>query len=117
MKTKNILRFIIIMVVAGLFLSSQVFASTPANECASTIWQKFQGKICYPEFAYKRAIQGEVTVIFTVSKKGEIIVKDVRSTDTELGIYIRDVISTVSCPELDNAGIYDFKVVFRFKLI
>ncbi len=117
MKTKNILRFFLIMVVTGLFLSPPVFAGTPASECAATIWQKFQGKISYPDFAYKQAIQGEVTVIFTISDNGYIIVKDIRSTDTELGKYVRDVISRVQCPELDNAGIYDFKVVFNFKLI
>jgi hypothetical protein len=117
MKTNNILGFFLIIVVTGLFLSPPVFASTPASECASTIWQKFQGMIRYPEFAYKQAIQGEVTVIFTVSDKGAIIVKDIRSNDTELGKYIRNVISTVSCPELENAGIYDFKVTFHFKLI
>lgn len=117
MKTKNILRFFLIMVVASLFLSPPVFASTPASECATTIWQKFQGKIRYPEFAYKRAIQGEVTVIFTVSENGNIIVKDIRSTDTELGRYIKEAISDVRCPELENANIYDFKVTFNFKLI
>jgi len=117
MKTKNILRFFLIMTVAGMFLSPAVFASTPASECATSIWQKFQGKVRYPESAYKQAIQGEVTVIFTVSDDGKIIVKDIRSTDSELGKYIRDVMSTVQCPELDNAGIYDFKVIFHFKLI
>jgi hypothetical protein len=117
MKTNNIYRFFLIIVITWLFLSQPVLASTPPNECATTIWQKFQGKIRYPEFAYKQAIQGEVTVIFSVSDDGKIIIKDIRSTDTELGKYIRDVISTIQCPELDNAGIYDFKVIFHFKLI
>ena len=117
MKTKNILRTFLILTITGLFLSSPVIASTPPSECAATLWQKFQGKIRYPEFAHKKAIQGEVTVLFTVSENGNILVKDIRSTDTELAQYIRDVISTVQCPELDNAGIYDFKVKFNFKLI
>jgi|WetSurMetagenome_2_1015567.scaffolds.fasta_scaffold102448_1 hypothetical protein len=117
MSAKNILRYFLILVSAGLLLSEPVFASTPASECASTIWQKFQGKIRYPEFAHKQAIQGEVVVLFTVSDDGKIIVKDIRATDTELGKYIRNLISTVFCPELDNAGIYDFKVIFHFKLI
>lgn len=117
MKTKNILRLFLIVIVSGLFLSSPVIASTPASECAATLWQKFQGKIRYPEFAHKQAIQGEVTVLFTVSDDGSIVVKDIRSTDTKLAQYIRDVMSTVQCPELENAGIYDFKVKFNFKLI
>jgi TonB family protein len=117
MKTKNILRLFLILIISGMFLSSPVIAGTPASECASTLWQKFQGTIRYPEFAYKQAIQGEVTVLFTVSENGKIIVKDIRSTDTELAEYIREVISRVQCPELANAGIYDFKVKFNFKLI
>ena len=117
MKTKNIHRFVLFMSITGLFLSPHMHASTPPSECATTIWQKFQGKISYPESVYKQSIQGDVTVIFTVSDDGKIIIKDIRSTDAELGKYIRDVMSTVQCPELDNAGIYDFKVTFHFKLI
>ncbi len=117
MKTKNILIFFLIIAINGLFLFQPVIASTPPSECATTIWQKFQGKIRYPEFAYKQAIQGDVTVVFTVSDDGKIIIKDIRSTDTKLGKYIRDVMTTVQCPELENAGIYDFKVIFHFKLI
>jgi hypothetical protein len=117
MKTISILRFFLVMSVAGLFLFQPVFASTPANDCATTLWKKFQGKIRYPEFAHKLAIQGEVTVVFTVADDGAIIVKDIRSSDSELGKYIKEVISTVKCPELEDAGIYDFKVSFHFKLI
>lgn len=117
MKTNSIHRFFLIMSITGLFLSQHVHASTPASVCATTIWQKFQGKINYPEFAYKQSIQGDVTVIFTVSDDGKIIIKDIRSTDAELGKYIRNVMSTVQCPELDDAGVYDFKVIFHFKLI
>jgi hypothetical protein len=94
-----------------------VVASTPASECASMIWQKFKGKISYPEYAYKQAIQGDVTVIFTLSDNGKIIVKDIRATDIDLAKYIKDVISTVQCPELDNSNVYEFKVIFHFKLI
>jgi hypothetical protein len=117
MKIKNILQLFLILVITGLFLSPPVFASTPASECATTIWQKFRGTIRYPEFASKRAIQGEVTVIFTVSENGNIIVKDIRATDTELARYVREMITTVQCPELENASVYDFKVIFNFKLI
>jgi hypothetical protein len=117
MKTKNIIRFTLILVFAIVLKSGIIFASTPASECANTLWQKFQGKISYPEFAYKQAIQGDVVVIFTVSKEGWVVVKDIRATDAELGKYVRNIISTMQAPELDNAGIYDFKVVFHFKLI
>ncbi len=100
-----------------IFMSRFAIAATPPSECASTLYQKFQGKLRYPEFEYNQAIQGEVTVIFTVSDNGTILVKDIRSTDSGLAKYIRDFMSTIKCPELDNAGIYDFKVTFHFKLI
>ena len=93
------------------------FASTPASECLNTLNQKFQGRFSYLEQAYKQAIQGDVIVIFSVSDEGKIIIKDIRSTDAELGKYIREVMSTVQCPELNNASIYDFKIIFHFKLI
>jgi len=117
MKTTNIFRYFLVPLVFCFILTGSVLASTPASECASTLNQKLQGVIRYPEFATKQAIQGEVTVLFTVSDDGKIIVKDIRSTDYELGKYIRKVISRVTCPELDNAGVYDFKVIFHFKLI
>jgi hypothetical protein len=117
METINIKRYTLILLFAMVFKSVIVAASTPASECANTLWQKFQEKISYPEFAYKQAIQGDVVVIFTVSNDGRIIVKDIRATDVELGKYVRKVISTLQAPELDNADIYDFKVIFHFKLI
>lgn len=117
MKTKHIIRPFLILIIAGVFISTGVIASTPASECAATLQQKFKGQIRYPEFAQKQSIQGEVTVLFTVSENGDIIVKDIRSTDVDLANYVRDVISTVRVPELDNAGVYDFKVKFNFKLI
>jgi TonB family protein len=117
MKTKRSFRFILISAATAFFFSYQAYAGTPANECASRIWQKFQSGIKYPEFAHKQAIQGEVIVVFTVSDDGKIIVKDVRSTDTELGKYVRSAMSEVKCPELQDAGVYDFKVKFHFRLI
>ncbi|MCX6246971.1 MAG: energy transducer TonB [Bacteroidetes bacterium] len=117
MKTKGILRFFLVVSVAGLFMFQPVLASTPANDCATALWKKFQSTIKYPEFAHEHAIQGEVTVLFTVSEDGEIVVKDVRANDADLAKYIREVITTVKCPELDNAEIYDFKVHFHFRLI
>ena len=109
--------------IGGVLISNPVFsgqpasASTPASECASTLNYKFQGNIKYPEFAQKQALQGDVTVLFTVSDNGKIIIKDIRTTDVELAQYVRRMLSTVNCPELDNAGVYDFKIIFHFKLI
>jgi hypothetical protein len=117
MKTKSMSRFTLILAFSMVFMSEFVVASTPASECAATIWQKFKEKVSYPEYAYKQAVQGDVTVIFTVSDEGKIIVKDIRATDIDLANYIKEVISTVYCPELDNASVYEFKVVFHFKLI
>ncbi len=117
MKTKNRFWFTLIILFAVLVLSGNAFASTPASVCASTLNQKFEGKFSYPENAYKQAIQGDVIVIFSVSDEGRIIIKDVRANDAELAKYVREVMSTVQCPELNDANIYDFKVVFHFKLI
>ncbi|MGA3015072.1 MAG: energy transducer TonB [Bacteroidales bacterium] len=121
MKLKGNFKHILLTLAAVFFISFFSFAgapaSTPASECAATLWQKFQGKIKYPEYAYKQSIQGDVTVIFTVADDGKIIVKDIRATDEDLGKYVREVISKVQCPELDNASVYDFKVIFHFKLI
>ena len=117
MKTTFKQRLYLLLIFSLLMISRTVLASTPASECASTLTQKFQGKIVYPETAQKQAIQGDVTVIFTVSDDGKIIVKDIRATDTELLKYIQDALTRVQVPELDNASIYDFKVIFHFKLV
>jgi Gram-negative bacterial TonB protein C-terminal len=121
METKGIFRITLLTGVVLLFISLFSFAeapaSTPASECAATIWQKFQGNIKYPDYAYKQSIQGDVIVIFTVADDGKIIVKDIRATDEDLGKYVREVMTRMQCPELDNASVYDFKVIFHFKLI
>jgi hypothetical protein len=121
MEAKGLFKKTLLTGVAILFISLISFAeapaSTPASECASTIWQKFQGKVKYPDYAYKQSIQGDVIVIFTVADDGKIIVKDIRATDEDLGKYVREVMTGMKCPELDNASVYDFKVIFHFKLI
>ena len=117
MKTTFKQRFYAFIIVSVLLMSRTVIASTPASECANTLTQKFQGKITYPDTEKKQAIQGDVTVVFTVSDDGKIIIKDIRSTDAELGKYVMDAMAKVQAPELDNASIYDFKVIFHFKLI
>ena len=121
MKTKGIFKISLLTGVVLLFSSLVSFAeapaSTPASECAATLWQKFQGKVKYPDYAYKQSIQGDVTVIFTVADDGKIIVKDIRATDEDLGKYIREVMTRMQCPQLDKASVYDFKVIFHFKLI
>ena len=121
MKSKGNFKLIFLTLAAIFFISFFSFAgapaSTPASECAATLWQKFQGKVKYPEYAYKQSIQGDVIVIFTVGDDGKIIVKDIRATDENLGKYIREVMTRMQAPELDDASVYDFKVVFHFKLI
>jgi hypothetical protein len=123
MNTLKFLRVIMIVALGGVLISNPGFsrqpasASTPASECASTLSNKFERNIKYPSFAQKQALQGDVTVLFTVSYDGKIIIKDVRTTDVELAQYVRGMMSTVNCPELDNAGVYDFKIIFHFKLI
>lgn len=117
MKTTKFLRIILISAISVLLLSFTSIASTPAEECAEKMWQKFQNDIRYPEFAQKQALQGEVIVLYMISDEGTIVVKDLRSTDVELGKYVRETISNISCPELKNARGYDFKVKFHFRLI
>jgi outer membrane biosynthesis protein TonB len=117
MKTRNIFRILMVVIILSSFLSQPAVASTPASVCAATIWQKFQNKIKYPEKAVKKDVEGDVTVIFTVADNGNIVIKFIRSTDRELISYIKNILSSVQVPELDNASIYDFKVVFHFKLI
>jgi hypothetical protein len=117
MKTLSIVRLILVMTITGLFMFQPVFASTPAQDCATTLWNKFQGQVKYPEFAHKQALEGEVTILFTVSNEGDVVVKDLVATDALLAQYIRQVVSSLKCPELQNASVYDFKVKFHFKLI
>jgi outer membrane biosynthesis protein TonB len=112
MKTVSFLRFFLVMSVTGLFLFQPVFAGVAGNNCATTLWKNFQGNINYPEFAHKQALQGEVTVVFNVSNDGGIVIRDVRSTDSERVKYIRQVIESVKCPELENATEFDFKLNF-----
>ena len=117
MKKTKVFRIILISAISVLLLSFNSFASTPAEECAKKMWQKFQNDVKYPEFAQKLVLQGEVIVLYTISEEGRIVVRDIRSTDVELGKYVRETLSKISCPELKNASGYDFKVKFHFRLI
>jgi hypothetical protein len=117
MKAKVKLGLVLIIALLTFFLTSNTSAALPASECATKIWKKFQSDIKYPEFAQKMALQGEVTIVFSISDEGGIIVKDVRATDSDLGNYIRSTVAGVKCPELKEAGAYEFKVKFHFRLI
>jgi TonB family protein len=117
MKTKSISRFILALTVAGLLLAHPLMANTPVQECASRLVNKLQTQVKYPKFALKQAIEGEVSVVFSVNDEGSVIVKDIVASNSELGTYVRDAVANLNCEELKNAGDYDFRVKFHFKLI
>ncbi|MCX6243446.1 MAG: hypothetical protein NTU98_01970 [Bacteroidetes bacterium] len=117
MKTTKSIRILLISTISVLLLSFTSFASTPAEECAKKMWQKFQNDVKYPEFAQKLALQGEVIVLYMISEEGRIVVKDIRSTDVDLANYVRKTLTEITCPELKTARGYDFKVKFHFRLI
>jgi len=117
MKTNKIFSLLFALAVSAIFLSMPVMASTPVAECAATIWTRIQNDVKYPDPALTQEVEGSVTVIFTVSDEGKVIIKNIFGTDQALITYVRNKMTSKEYPELVNASVYDFRVKFTFKLL
>ena len=113
-------RVVFIMVV--FFLMVNCFTGTlsgiagePSNSCIDQLRQKLIENITYPKYARKEAIQGDVTLIFTVTDE-KIVVKNVFADDVFLGTYIKEQACSVQCTDFKQIRGKEFKIKIRFAL-
>lgn len=117
MKTKTITcGILVLLMVAFAFLSSTA-ASNPAQNCAEKMWNKLSESVKYPDFAVKEKIEGQVTVVFTITETGHISIKDVVTDEPRLAAFIKEELAGLECSEMLKAAGIEFKVRFRFHFI
>ena len=117
MKTRNIIKILLGIALIALVFTMNGMAKNPDKACADKIWQKLTETVKYPEFAAKRGIEGEVTIIFAIVEPGVLQIKDVITTNEELAEFVKNTVSSIKCQEMLKSAGNDFKVKFRFKLI
>ena len=108
---------IIVILLVVFSASAADAAMNPEKTCAEKMWKKLSDQIKYPDFALKMAIQGQVTLIFTVSEKGFIQIKNVLTDEPELAEFVKKELSDLQCEEMIKVAGEYFKVKFHFRLI
>lgn len=103
------------MVVFSAFAGNA--ANSPEQACAEKMWKKLSEQVKYPDFAVKKAIQGQVTIIFTVSEKGFMQIKNVVTDEPELAEFVKKELTNLKCEEMIKVAGQYFKVRFHFHLI
>lgn len=109
MKTK-ILSLVTLILLVGF---SSVFAGKPASE---SIYERFKS-IPYPEQAVKHSIEGTVDVIFILNDDGEVVIKSISSSNSELKELVKKQLEEINCSGIQCRYNEHFKVRFDFKLI
>lgn len=107
MKTKSLI--LIFFLMAGL----STFAGKPASV---SIHEKLIQSVVYPTIAVNAGIEGTVDVTFIVNDEGDIVIKNINSTNQELEKYVRAKIATVKCDDINCGYNEHFNVKFIFKL-
>lgn len=115
MKNASLIAAIFFLLITGLIGQNPVTAGEPANSCMDQLRQKIVENLKYPEYAHKTAIQGEVTLIFSISDE-KIIVKNISASDVYLGTYVREQVSGIRCSDFTQIKGKDYRIKIRFTL-
>ena len=116
MKRAKVKKALLTLVIAGFIGFTSSFAGDPANSCIDQLRQKLIETVKYPGFAKKEAVQGDVTIIFSLINE-RINVKYITATNPELGKYTKEIVSGIQCKNLTKFSNKDFKVKIHFILI
>ena len=117
MKAKRIVKRIIGILLVVFIASAINAANSPEKSCAEKMHKKLSEQIKYPGYAVKRALQGQVTMIFTVSEKGFLQIKNVTTDEPELAEFVKKELANMHCEEMIKVSGQDFKVRFHFRLL
>jgi hypothetical protein len=117
MKTKMIGKAIIVMLMVVFSALSTSGANNPETTCAEKMWKKMSEQVKYPGFAVRDRLEGQVTIIYTVTEQGKILIKRVITDESRLAEYVRLTLSGLQCEEMIKVAGKDFKVQFHFRLI
>jgi outer membrane biosynthesis protein TonB len=116
MKGISILRTMVIILIVSLIAAGQGFAGNTAKPNEKKVRDVLKESVKYPQHLVKSGATGKVEVIFTISEKGEIVVKNLKSTNPDLEAYVREQLENTCCKELKTNFNQHFKVTFSFNI-
>ncbi len=111
MKTRKVIRIIILTLVIGSLSILSTYASGPAAVTAKNIREKIVNQIFNKDDMENLPSEGIVVVLFTVSDDGKIEIKKVESTNDEAGNFVTKKISSISAED----NVYPYHQVYRVK--
>lgn len=111
MKTKKIIRIIILTLVIGFISTYSLYASGPAAVTARNIREKIVNQIYNQDNMENLPAEGTVVVLFTVTDEGKIEIKKMESTNDEAGNFVTQKISAISAKD----NIYPYHQYYRVK--
>lgn len=103
-------------IFATLTLTALFLAANAGTLATTTLNEKIQSEITYPDFAKENSEQGFVLLSFTVDNEGKVIVKEVNGNSQALNSYVVRKIEelTVDC---NDEKCKDYTMKFEFRII
>lgn len=112
MKTMNVIKMFITLIIIGVIAMSSGYAAKPA---AQTLHQKMVEAVNYPDFLLKSGT-GEVEIIFTLTADGKINIEKIIASNKDLAKYVKEKVTNVCCADVISPYNQHYKVKFRFTL-
>lgn len=115
---KNIMITMITLVFLGVIAAG--YGKTPAEKSAISSAQEVQKiitqSIKYPDDGYKQDLRGDVTITFTLSEDGKILLKNISSKSDKLKDYVIDQLKNITIQDVMHTLDQQFKVKLGFHM-
>jgi hypothetical protein len=116
MKTINLTRAIIIVLLAGFISSFSSYAASPAAAAsARNIRQKFIEAVQNPDDLIKAPTSGEVEILFTVNDDGTLNIKKMDATNDDAADYVTKKITNLNYGDSGHPFNQYYSVKFHFQ--
>ena len=116
MKTINLTRAFIIVLLAGFISSLSGYAASPAAAAsARNIRQKFIEAVQNPEDLTNAPTSGEVEILFTVNDDGPLNIKKMDATNDDAANYVTKKINSLNYSDSGHPFNQYYRVKFHFQ--
>lgn len=115
MKTINVTRVILIILLVGFVSALSSYAASPAAVSAKNIRAKFVQAVMNPDENTTLPTSGKVEVLFTVNDDGTVNIKKIDSDNEDATKYVKDKITNLTMDEFTHPYNQYYKVKFSFQ--
>lgn len=89
--------------------------ATARSQVDRLVEKRLEQTLSFPEFASESNLQGAVFVSFEIAENGEITIKDIESTDENLGNYVQAKLEglNLGAVKLSKAMLFNYRFTFK----